>query len=1353
MIIQRWGPVPKLSEYEYQYYQYKYVIDSDSLFDGETGDMIPANGHPDNLKLNEPFMATQNYVLVSQDERSLNALFASLCKKYQAVNAEILPYECSQSVLSSSCENMLLYYTGIIRSRIGGAAVNSETGNARERSEAVEEFHSALNRIDSMLEHPMILAIRNIQYLDARNVSEWLPADKYKNIRFMLSCDKVFPETSKLKEITSWFYFQDGNVFGRDRMIKSYMARYHKELDDQVYFALLDKAQNKDNQYLELLMQRLLVLSQDDFEAIKRSGDGMEKISQYLQRIISESPDTTADFILSQLSLLEAETSPRFAKAVLSVLSVLPYGISLTDLSGVLKAGNVMFSTLDMTLLCRRLHSVINVTLDGYYRMMRTPVTDVLTDILVSEIQEWSVLIERYMSNSYIKARQTGDEFYRSQYLEIALKTNKRGALSAYINNTGYDASYTALVLHRLASKESYAECLSRNFEQLTSADIKWMAADLYSCFSDKKMLLNKSFALYIIDCWKLMLKVWKYIMEPSEDKNYINFMLLFELGEMAYLHSIDGADGYLAEAKQISKQNFKSYPNRLWKMANGIELTAEEKRRGYDSMGVDQSISGSDSIIFGFDGEIEDMELEQSWSATVRVINNYLSHIYRERGDEQAADELEAESRKITHMSDPDPQHKGNKEIAPGIKIIWPDELDGDDVKEKAVRKRAYKPDLRRNSAIQIAKEACRLREEGQSEAAILKYDESNEILKEIYEDGHTGEYYDISGAAGNPDEIRAMIQNECARDIGLNLSGMILCMPIEESSRRLLSCVDGMLSWAHIYDDYRNNRQSKSDLENYYLLSAKVYDMFGNAALHFDRIVRDIDRYLTYRLEAHLNGEQTDDKIIKDRDDANRILYQAVIHNPQAGPQITDLLLRQSNAAVKANDFNGFMRLTFLAENLLKWMWENSYNWVGTHCSLEYIFFGSVNNQCMLWEQRQMNDRLKHDADRISQMLNNACEPRSVLLGIQGILRYAIQVFRAGEYKDAVPYADAVYGKLQRTIGIPDADLVDIYEKLLVIYSEAELLDKAHAVAVSSENLLTRMERAGYSEELRSSNITPLQYRHFIISKLVITYLNHAIALSRMGRLVDATKYLNMAEELSAKNPEAIASETGIAKRIALFKKNGLPKPKKDEDSERVYRNYRNEIEAALGKWLKGERFDISALNRIVSLIEKMTGIPEYEIYKDSYAVAKYYHVLNMLYASLNRKDMAYEMLRQAAGIADSDDRYEELYADIYSDMCVYEQEPESKLRFSQKSLAIYENLQKEGRKFSDNSYAMALFNASIILMDQGQYKRALELAQKASSIWQNMLRSNPSNQIQGCSSEAKRLVRFLEDKINHG
>jgi tetratricopeptide (TPR) repeat protein len=761
----------------------------------------------------------------------------------------------------------------------------------------------------------------------------------------------------------------------------------------------------------------------------------------------------------------------------------------------------------------------------------------------------------------------------------------------------------------------------------------------------------------------------------------------------------------------------------------------------------LDDDLSGSGSVMLGFSGEIEDMEFEQSWSITVRVINNYLASIYHKRGDTQAAEALEKESKTLTHIADPNPQGKGRAEVASGIQIIWPDALNGD---PEATKKRPYDPQFRRNSAIQMAKEAKKLLKNDEKEKALSQYLASNEILKEIYEDGHTGEYYNLIGIQGDLDEIRIMLQKECARDLGLNFSGMISCTPLREDNADLIAYIDDMLAWAHIYDDYRNNKQSKADLENYYLISAQVYNLFDDVAVHCHRIIHDIDQFYTYRLEAHQKGEQTDQAIMEDRDKANHVLYAVATANPHMGAQITDLLLRQSNASVKANDFNGFLSLTQLVENLLLWTGKNSQDWVGTHCSLEYIYFHNMNNQTMLWEKHGMADRLAQDADRILRLLPNARESENVLMGIESVVRHIMQVFGMGEYKKAVPYADAVLAAIRKTVDLPEVELAQIYEKVIATYSEAGLAEKAHAVAMDYEALLDRIEQKGYPEHLRSTDFTPAQFHGFVVKSKLIAYLNHAIALSRMERGEDAKRYLQRAESLAVKNPEIAAQNPGIVQRITLFRKNGLPKPKNLLDNEKVYRKYRDEIEATLSRYLRKAPYTVSDLQHIESLIRKMCAIPEHEIFKNTYALAKYHHVLNMLYAAVGRKDLAFNMLRNAAEIADSADFVDELFAKIYSDIIAYISGTGEQLMYTHKALRIYENLQKEGAQYSQNSYAMALHNASIIYMQQGDLLQALSYAKKALALWERIYSSTPDEQIMAYMGEAKRLIAFLETKI---
>ena len=546
MIIQRWGTIPELSEYERQQYQYQYAIDSDDLCINESQYILSSRMNQNNLQLNESTMYKQNYVLISPDEHGLDALFSSLCRKYKSNGAEIIPYECTQSVLASSTENMLRYFVTILEKQ-----EDKNTDITGEECASRKKFSAILEKMDENLDYPMILAVRNIHYLDSDNILEWLPLKKYHNIHFLISCDKAFSSPSQYKEISAEFYFPENHIFSRNHLIEAYMARYHKELDQQVYDALLEKSNEKDNQYLELLMQRLLVLSQDDFEEINNSGDGMEMISQYLKKIIDESPDSTVDFVLEQKSLLEVEINARFVRSVLAILSVLPYGISRSDLYRTLQVGKISFSTLDMTLLCRRLPNVVNITLDGHYRMMQTQASSIISGDLITEKEEWTELLEHYMSEHFglmeSDNKRQMSEFYRSQYLEIAVKAGKSDVLGTYLLNIGYDAVYFAITFYNLVEKRGLSlETLKLNFSKLSFDDTEWMTNVLYRSLSEQKLLLKQNFTQIVVGFWKEMLTNLRRNWNESERYNHCLFTVLYELGEMMHLCKIENPEKYL---------------------------------------------------------------------------------------------------------------------------------------------------------------------------------------------------------------------------------------------------------------------------------------------------------------------------------------------------------------------------------------------------------------------------------------------------------------------------------------------------------------------------------------------------------------------------------------------------------------------------------------------------------------------------------------------------------------------------------------------------------------------------------------------------------------------------------------
>ena len=217
-------------------------------------------------------------------------------------------------------------------------------------------------------------------------------------------------------------------------------------------------------------------------------------------------------------------------------------------------------------------------------------------------------------------------------------------------------------------------------------------------------------------------------------------------------------------------------------------------------------------------------------------------------------------------------------------------------------------------------------------------------------------------------------------------------------------------------------------------------------------------------------------------------------------------------------------------------------------------------------------------------------------------------------------------------------------------------------------------------------------------------------------------------------------------IKERITFFYKNGLPKSKNEDNSEKVYRMYKSQIESALSQFAC-KPYTVHDLRKVEKLIQEMCDIPEHIIWVDSYAIAKYYHVISMLYNSINQQNLAFTMLKKAADIADNDNDALEVYGEIYSDMCAYIEEGIDKLFYGRKAIEIYEHLRKEGKDYSKDAYAMALFNTGVILMRFSWYDKALEKAENAHYIWKELYTQNPTKQTKIYMDEAERLTKFIQ------
>ena len=1123
------------SVYDIQFHQYEYAFSERVYLNQETFLQMSRNGYLHQLpNMMLPDFSKQICLLVSPNEFCLDQVFSNLYAQW-STHADVIPYCCNQSMLASTLHNMLLYFSSQLRKRLGLA----EQENPLEK--ATDTFHRLLHEIDESTNDTIVLAIRGIQYLYERDLFQWLPLTQYRHIRFLLSSNSSPACPAEFHRIAEEFYLPEQDVLDRRRFIRDYMSFFHKEADSRLCDAILEKSLNKNEQYMELLMQRLIMLSRRDFQMIHDNGDGMEQISSYLIQVTECAPVTMEGLVQEQICLLKQETSEEFVDTSLSIMMIMPFGINKGLMENFLTEQQISFTSADMAILCRRLSFAIRETIDGYYRFLPGCLSE--THSLVSDetLNRVAATLESYFQkldvNSDLKDALV---CYQNNRLFIAAFNRNYTVLPVYLHRIAHDTESFALLLRHLLSDEKVCAWLLHSVTKLDMQDIAWMLYSVYQFLGNRKWNHDPVLTIPLIDVWKCLIQKAEQITlnEPSE-ANYENwFSAIFQTGEMAYLIKLSSAAQYLEQAKIISKEAFSLFKNRIWKKLHGIPLSEEELRMGHEILPKDMQTDAS-PMMFGFDSELEDMHMQQLWSAQVRIINNYLAGIYHQNGKVKEAEMLEEESGTLTHIADPDPLNQGIREILPGITIIYPDEVIGE---PDTSQKRSYKPDHRRNSAIQLSKTALKLMREDRRCEAMQMLTESSQILMEIYEDGESCQYYDLRNVTQDIEEAAHRIRMETARDLSLNARDMLECIDLQKETPEIHNKIEEMISWAELYDADVNTIQSKGGLEEGYLLSATIYHGFERHDVYFDRILHDLERFYYYRFEAHKLGEEIDEYVMKLLSNAGIILYHVTTALPERGNDITRFLHECSNRCVIANDINSSIRLTQDIEALLEWMWSSSFFWKQPDYSLESIYFFNMDNQSMLWEKYGKSDMVMDYGKRISQNLLRIKETENVESGCRCIIRYIQALMRNGDIQNAADSADLIaesfvkYGtKLFRIAAL------EMYATMSGIYSDAHRFEKA---IQCSENALSLYDEIGDDDyEPLKRQYSRKQIENHVEATRARILLFRAITLSCSGHRGAGELCLFQAVTVFRNKPDLVEYDHKLYSGIVNFIKNGLP------------------------------------------------------------------------------------------------------------------------------------------------------------------------------------------------------------------
>ncbi|MCD7807311.1 MAG: DUF4062 domain-containing protein, partial [Lachnospiraceae bacterium] len=180
---------------------------------------------------------------------------------------------------------------------------------------------------------------------------------------YMVTEDEESRKSRILEELTIPMRTLGG--MQRREIIQKTSAKRGKKLSQGIVELILQKTGTDNPLYLTMLLQRLFMMDQQEFEAAEALSPGMEGLYQYMESLLNEMPDAPEDMAVYLLDT----TGKRFAsdsfRTTLMLLAVSDYGLTERDLEGLFETAKIPFSLIQFQQIVSYLYDAFTVSENG----------------------------------------------------------------------------------------------------------------------------------------------------------------------------------------------------------------------------------------------------------------------------------------------------------------------------------------------------------------------------------------------------------------------------------------------------------------------------------------------------------------------------------------------------------------------------------------------------------------------------------------------------------------------------------------------------------------------------------------------------------------------------------------------------------------------------------------------------------------------------------------------------------------------------------------------------------------------------------------------------------------------------
>lgn len=476
-----------------------------------------------------------------------------------------------------------------------------------------EEYQNSIKTYQNYGKEEIIILIDAVDQLeypeDIVDLLAPIDLNKKQNIKFIISYleeDDAPYQYAYLNEFKN-YKLLDLEAEDKLAVIDSILLENNKELPRLIKEEIAKKKSSASPLYISLLVQRLLMMNNEDYQKIISAGDGYHIITNYQKDLIKNMPEDLEEVILELITQASKNlrTNTDDIKKTISYLAVSRRGLRQSDLKIIYELKGVSYNILDFARLKKYLSTFFLedsfLRIDFTHKIIRRAVNKFISDTE-------KVNLYKDISNAFIKLPANDPVKLEEQYYSAYKGDNLNAALELLIS-TGKEyknilpediaiAVESISKIHNLRIKDGDYQWLKKLFEEFSKTELNIqkpiLAYIIYMGYEEKtsdSMKASKFYGTELLFYIKDLLETY-----PDDEvllRFYADQLIFLAMKyNLPTIREVEKSNKYLLEAIEINKNLYakdKTYTNKE-RLANAysniakfnVDLGNENKAESY---------------------------------------------------------------------------------------------------------------------------------------------------------------------------------------------------------------------------------------------------------------------------------------------------------------------------------------------------------------------------------------------------------------------------------------------------------------------------------------------------------------------------------------------------------------------------------------------------------------------------------------------------------------------------------------------------------------------------------------------------------------------------------------------------